>query len=168
MATLTIPRSSPLVAGTIVAGVLGASALLGRRNAPDASHPGVARWYRRLSKPPFTPPKPVFGAVWPVLESAMAVGGYRVLRAPPSPQRTAALGLWLGTSAMIGGWTELFFRRHALSASTAASAATTVASAGYVAAAARVDRPAALAGAPLTGWLVFATVLANSVRRRNA
>ena len=35
------------------------------------------------------------------------------------------------------------------------------------AAAARVDRPAALAGVPLTLWLGFATLLADGIRRRN-
>ena len=68
---------------------------------------------------------------------------------------------------MIGGWTELFFRRHALAASSVAAAAMTGTSAAYVVTAARVDRPAALAGMPLTAWLGFATVLAEAVRRRN-
>jgi tryptophan-rich sensory protein len=156
-----------LVAGAIVAGVLGASALVRRRNAPEPGHPRIQRWYRRLDKPGFTPPDEVFGAVWPALETGMAVGGYRLLRAPPSSERNAALALWLGTSAMIGGWTELFFRKRDLTSSSAAAAAMMGSSAAYVATAARVDRPAALAGVPLTGWLVFATVLAESVRRRN-
>ncbi|MBB5710591.1 TspO/MBR family protein [Sphingomonas xinjiangensis] len=157
----------PWAALAIIGGVLGASALLGRRNAPEPGHPAIDRWYHRLDKPGFTPPDKVFGAVWPVLETGMAAGGYRLLRSAPSPERNVALALWLGTSAMIGGWTELFFRRHELASSSAAAAAMTGASAAYVATAARVDRPAALAGVPLTGWLVFATVLAEGVRRRN-
>jgi len=169
MRDLTSGRSgaSRLVAGAIVVGVLGASALLGRRNAPEPGNPSVERWYHRIRKPAFTPPDPVFGAAWPALETAMAAGGYRLLRHPSTPERNAALALWLGTSAMIGGWTELFFRRHALAASSAAAAAMASASVAYVATAARVDRPAALAGVPLTVWLGFATVLAESVRRRN-
>jgi benzodiazapine receptor len=35
---------SPLAAGGIVMGVLGLSALIGRRNAPDPSHPGIRKW----------------------------------------------------------------------------------------------------------------------------
>lgn len=152
----------------LVGALLGASALLGRRNAPDPSHPSIDRWYHRLRKPSFTPPDPVFGAVWPVLEAGMAVGGYRLLRRPPSPARNAAVRLWLGTTAMIGGWTELFFRRHALASSTVAAAAMTSGAAAYVVAAAKVDRPAALAGAPLAAWLAFATFLADGVRQRNS
>ena len=159
-----LPRTAAIVT---VAAVLGASAAVGRRNAPDRSHPGLRRWYRRLDKPSFTPPPPVFGAVWPALETALAVGGYRLLRAPASPARTAAVGLWLANTAMVGGWTELFFRRHRLGASTAAAGAMTAAGVGLVAVAGQVDRPAAGLAAPFAAWLVFATVLAEAVRERN-
>lgn len=159
--------ASVLVAGAVVAGVMGLNAVLGRRNTPTPDHPSIDRWYHRLNKPAFTPPDPVFGAVWPVLETGMAVAGYRLMRQPPSPYRGTAVVLWLGTTAMIGGWSELFFGRKALAASSVTAAAMTASSAAYVAAAARVDRPAALAGVPLTAWLVFATALAESVRRRN-
>ena len=117
---------SPLVAGGIAGGVLGLSALIGRRNAPDPSHPRIRRWYARLDKPGFTPPDKVFGAVWPVLETLAAVGGYRLLRQPTSPARNASVALWLGNSAMIGGWTELFFRERRTGASTAAASSSKV------------------------------------------
>jgi tryptophan-rich sensory protein len=114
--------SRPAAAAIVVA-VLGGSALLGRRNAPDRSHPGIRRWYKRLDKPAYTPPDAAFGAVWPMLETGLGIGGYRLLRRPPSGTRTVSVGLWLVNTAMIGGWTELFFRKKALGASTAASAA---------------------------------------------
>ena len=158
---------SPLVAGGIAAGVLGLSALIGRRNAPDPSHPRIRRWYARLDKPGFTPPDKVFGAVWPVLETLAAVGGYRLLRAEPSPRRNAAVALWLGNSAMIGGWTELFFRERRTGASTAAAGAMAVGAGALVATAWKVDRPAAASVVPLTAWLSFATLLAEEVWRRN-
>ncbi|WP_130324126.1 TspO/MBR family protein [Sphingomonas sp. BK036] len=155
------------MAALIVAGVLGASAVLGRRNAPDPSHPNTRRWYKRLDKPDFTPPDRVFGAVWPVLETGLAVGGYRLMRAPASPRRNAAVGLWLLNTAMVGGWTELFFRKRALETSTVAAGAMVVTGAAYVATAAKVDRPAAGLGVPFVGWLGFATVLAAGISRRN-
>ena len=159
-----LPRS---VAATIAGGVLGVSALIGRRNAPDPSHPGIRGWYRRLDKPGFTPPDPVFGAVWPGLESLAAVGGYRLLRRPPSPRRKAAVGLWLANAAMIGGWTELFFRRRRTGSSAVAAATMAAGSAALVATAWKVDRPAAATIVPLAGWLGFATLLATDVWRRN-
>ncbi|CAA9487837.1 MAG: hypothetical protein AVDCRST_MAG39-565 [uncultured Sphingomonadaceae bacterium] len=154
-------------AGAIVAGVLLSSALVGRRNAPEPSHPRIDRWYHRLNRPSFTPPDPVFGAVWPAVETALGYGGYRLLRAPAGAARNAAVGLWLANSVMIGGWTELFFRRRKLGPSAAAAGAMLAGGAVYVAAAARVDRRAALAGLPFAGWLSFATLLAEEVWRRN-
>ncbi|SFP67385.1 tryptophan-rich sensory protein [Sphingomonas rubra] len=158
--------SRPVALG-VVALVLGVSALVGRRNAPDPSHPGIRRWYRRLDKPGFTPPDAVFGAVWPVLETGLAVGGYRLLRRPSGAARNTAVGLWLANTAMIGGWTALFFRRKQLGASAAASGAMVASSAAYVATAARVDRPAAATAVPLVAWLGFATLLAERIRRDN-
>ncbi|WP_333999956.1 TspO/MBR family protein [Sphingomonas aurantiaca] len=109
----------------------------------------------------------MFGAVWPVLETGLAVGGYRLMRAPAGPSRNAAVGLWLLNTAMVGGWTELFFRKRALETSAVAAGAMVVTGAAYVATAAKVDRPAAGLGVPFVGWLAFATVLAAGISRRN-
>lgn len=158
---------SPLLALGAVGVVLGASAWVGRRNAPDPSHPGIRRWYRRLDKPGYTPPDAVFGAVWPVLETGLATGGYRLLRQPSGTARNAAVGLWLLNTAMVGGWTQLFFREKRLAASAAASGAMVATGAAYVATAARVDRPAAAAAMPFVAWLGFATLLAERIRRDN-
>jgi len=158
---------SPLIALGVVAIVLGTSAIVGRRNAPDRSHPGVRRWYRGLDKPGFTPPAAAFGAVWPVLETGLAIGGYRLLRRPPAPARNAAVGLWLLNSAMVGGWTQLFFREKRLGASVAPSGAMVATSAAYVATAARVDRPAAATGVPFVLWLGFAALLTERIWRDN-
>ncbi|WP_230768990.1 TspO/MBR family protein [Sphingomonas sp. Leaf4] len=154
---------SPLLALGAVGLVLGASAVVGRRNAPDPSHPRIRRWYRRLDKPGFTPPDAVFGAVWPVLETGLAVGGYRLLREPSSAARNTAVALWLLNTAMVGGWTQLFFREKRLGASAATSGAMVASGAAYVAAAARVDRPAAATGVPFVAWLGFATLLATRI-----
>jgi tryptophan-rich sensory protein len=156
-----------LAALATVGVVLGASALVGRRNAPDPSHPGIRRWYRRLDKPGYTPPDAAFGAVWPVLETGLAIGGYRLLRHPAGPARNAAIGLWLANSAMVGGWTQLFFRQKRLGASAAASGAMVATGATYVMAAAKVDRPAAAMGVPFVAWLGFATLLAERIWRDN-
>lgn len=159
--------STPLLALGVVAAVLGASALIGRRNAPDPSHPDTRRWYRRLDKPSFTPPDAAFGAVWPVLETGLAIGGYRLLRRPPGATRNAAVGLWLLNTAMVGGWTQLFFREKRLGPSAAASGAMVATGAAYVATAARVDRPAAALAVPFVAWLGFATLLAERIWRDN-
>jgi tryptophan-rich sensory protein len=158
---------SPWMALGVVAVVLGTSAIVGRRNAPDPSHPRIRRWYRRLDKPGFTPPDAAFGEVWPVLETGLAVGGYRLLRQPPGATRNTAAGLWLLNSAMVGGWTQMFFREKRLGASAAVSGAMVASSAAYVVTAAKVDKPAAAVGLPFVAWLGFATVLAVRIWRDN-
>jgi benzodiazapine receptor len=158
--------SRPAALATITA-VLGASAVLGRRNAPDPSHPGIRRWYKRLDKPFYTPPDAAFGAVWPILETGLAVGGYRLLRQPAEAPRNLAVGLWLLNTAMVGGWTELFFRKKKLGTSAVASAAMIVSGTSYVAAAAKVDRTAAATAVPFVAWLGFATLLAERIWERN-
>lgn len=158
---------SPLLAGGIVCGVLGVSAVIGRRNAPDPSHPTIRRWYKRLDKPSFTPPDAVFGAVWPVLETGLAAGGYRLLRRPATPRRNAAVALWLLNTAMVDGWTQLFFHKRALGTSAVASGAMLATSGVYVAAAGKVDRVAQATAIPFAAWLGFATILAERIWQRN-
>ena len=170
MSAANSPRKglSPLAALSTIAVVMGASALIAARNTPDPLHPKIRKWYKRLDKPAFTPPDAVFGAAWPVLESGLAFGGYRLLRHPPSAARNTAMSLWLVTTAMVGGWTQIFFGEKKLGASAIASGAMLVTGAGYVASAARVDPPAAAAGVPFVAWLGFATLLAEQVWQRNA
>ena len=67
----------------------------------------------------------------------------------------------------IGGWSRLFFGSRNLPASTFASAALIASGAAYVDRARRVDRGAALAGAPFVAWVAFATVLTAEIWRRN-
>lgn len=162
------PALSRIASLAIVAVVVGVSAAVGKRNAPDTSHPDTRRWYRRLNKPAFTPPDAAFGAVWPVLEAGLAVGAYRLLRQPSSPQRSASLTLSLLNTAMIGGWTQLFFRERKLGTSAIASGAMILSGAGYVVAAAKVDRPAAAVGVPFVAWLGFATLLAERIWAKNS
>ena len=158
---------SPVAAVAIVAGALGITGVLGMRNAPAPFHPKIRRWYKRLDKPAYTPPDPVFGAAWPVLETGLAVGGYRLLRKPAGPARNLAVGLWLVNVGMIGGWTELFFRRKELGPSALASGAMVAGGAGLVAVSARVDRTAAATAMPYVAWLGFATLLAERIWEKN-
>jgi len=92
---------------------------------------------------------------------------YRLLRQPSGRARNAAVGLWLLNTAMVVGWTQLFFREKRLGASAAASGAMVATSAAYVATAAKVDKPAAAAAVPFVAWLGFATLLAERIWRDN-
>lgn len=160
-------RLSPVLTGAALAAVFGAANWLGTRHSPTPDHPRTRRWYKRLDKPGFTPPDPVFGIAWPAIEAGMAWGGYRLLRAPSTPSRNTALALLAVNTGMIGGWSELFFGKKALGASALASAAMVGTGVGYVVAADRTDRKAAAAGLPFVAWVGFATLIAADVWRRN-
>lgn len=129
--------------------------------------PAQAVWYRLLRKPRFQPPDPVIPVAWTLIDSALAWGGYRLLRRPASAARNRALGWWAFNVGMIGGWSAIFFGRRQLPAATVAAGAMVASGAAYVAEARRVDPPAAAAGVPFVAWVAFATVLTAALWRRN-
>lgn len=135
---------------------------------PGPARPKLAAWYDALDKPPYTPPKPVIGTAWPVLQALLAISGYRLLRASPRPGRNAALGWWGFSVAMIPGWSAIFFGLRNLGGAVAAASAELAGAVAFTRQAGRVDRVAAAGGAPLIAWLAFANVLAADVWRRNA
>ncbi len=137
------------------------AAIVGARNGPQ--RPSTALWYALLRKPAYTPPGPVVGAAWSALELALGVIGYRLFRAAPARTRTVALAGWGATLAGLAGYPWLFFTRRRLGAAAAASAAMMAGAVTMTAAAAKVDRPAGLLGAPLIAWLAFANLLGNKL-----
>jgi tryptophan-rich sensory protein len=159
---------SPLWAAGLAIGAVTAALMAGGRASPTPDHPGTRRWYRRLDKPGFTPPTPVYPIAWTGIQALLAYGGYRLLRAEPSPQRTTALALWTANQVGIGGWSEIFFGQRSPGWGTIASAALGANAAGYVVAARKVDIGASNAGIPLVAWVTFATLLSEEIWRENA
>lgn len=152
-------------AATLAAVALVWPAIAGRIWGPQRLVPGI--WYRLLRKPAFQPPDVAIPIAWSLIDTALAVGAYRLLRTPASPPRNRALGWWALNVGLIGGWSGLFFGRRNLPASTAVAAGMVATGVAYVAEARRVDKPAAAAGVPYIGWVAFATVLTAALWRRN-
>lgn len=69
-------------------------------------------WYLSLKRPPFAPPNWVFGPVWTVLYSLMAIAAWQMWLLPPSPQRNKALLLFIVQLALNLLWSWLFFHEH--------------------------------------------------------
>jgi translocator protein len=82
-------------------GVAGISAI--------ASMGSLHGWYAHAHTTLWSPPNIVFGPVWLVLYSIMAVAAWQVWRSPASADREKALGLYTGQLALNAGWTPLFF-----------------------------------------------------------
>ena len=168
MATPSKPvgLSAPAAAALALSAVA-AALLIGRRSSPSPDHPRTRRWYRRLDKPDYTPPSAVYPIAWSAIQAGMAYGGYRLMRAEPTPARNAALGLWSASQVGIGGWSAIFFGERATGTATLASAALGTSAVGYVVTARKTDQTAAWAGAPLVGWVAFATLLSEEIWRKN-
>lgn len=69
----------------------------------------IDSWYAATPKPMFTPPDAVFGPVWAVLYTVIAVAGWLVWRAPDSAARTRALRLYVAQFVLNAMWTPVFF-----------------------------------------------------------
>jgi tryptophan-rich sensory protein len=141
-----------------------AAAALGALAAPPRE---MRRDYRRLDRPTFAPPPQVFGPVWGVLYPAIALSGARVIAAPASPARSAALALWAAQMALNAAWTPLFFAKRDSRAALADIAALLLLTCAYTAVASRIDRPAAALAVPYAGWIAFAAALNRAIAARN-
>ena len=158
---------SLLQAAALAVGAVTAALLIGRRASPTPDHPRTRRWYRHLAKPDYTPPSPVYPVAWTGIQASLAYGGYRLLRAERSPERTAALAFWAANQVGIAGWSEVFFGQRSTGWATITSAALGASAVGYVATASQVDKTAGQLGIPLVAWVSFATLLAEEIWRKN-
>ncbi len=151
-----------------VAGVAAIGALLsGSQFNPGPQHPRTALWYARLEKPDFTPPGPVFGIAWTVLDGLLGYTGYRLLSHQPNGKRRLALGAWIVTLLGLPAFSWRFFGAREAGEALGVSATMLASAVGLAATSSQVDRKASIAAVPLIGWLIFATMLQEEVWRRN-
>lgn len=147
--------------GAAVAG----AALIGARVSPDSGR--TKRWYRRLKKPGFTPPRAVFPAVWSVLYPLMALSAYRVWRQGASPARNRALAFWWAQLAANAAWSPLFFGAKRPGAALADLGLLLPLLSAYARESGRVDRTAAMLVTPYLGWTAYAATLNSAIVRAN-
>jgi benzodiazapine receptor len=148
-----------------VAGILGAVGATAAIGA-NATAPALdTRWYRRLDKPRWQPPGPVFGPVWTVIYALIAAS-MLIAHARRADQRP--LFVLFGTNLALNlAWTLIFFRgRSPLAAGVEILIleGTTVA---LVIRAWPVSRLASLLLLPYALWLAFATALTWAIWARN-
>jgi len=72
----------------------------------------IPNWYAALVKPPLNPPNHVFGPLWTVLYTLMAVSAWIVWKTRPSPCRHRGLRLFLVQLGLHFLWPWIFFGRH--------------------------------------------------------
>ena len=120
--------------------------------------PKIPTWYAGLAKPSFTPPNAVFGPVWTVLYTMMAVAVWRV-GAASDPARTKAVALFVAQLALNAAWSQAFFGFEAPALGLAVIGALLLSLAATMVAFWRIDRAAGALLAPYLAWVCYATAL---------
>jgi tryptophan-rich sensory protein len=115
-------------------------------------------WFRALEKPALYPPPVVFGVVWTVLFTLMAVALWLVWRRDAEGRRLA-IGLFVVQMAVNVAWTPVFFALESIAAALAVIGLLAVLVAATIVAFDRVDRRAAALLVPYLLWVCFAAVL---------
>lgn len=147
---------------------VGATAVVGTVGTDVASS-----WYRRLDKPPWQPPGPVFGGVWTVLYVLLALTGGRALTAidrhgPGARQRRGYVRAYAANLALNAGWPWVFFRAESPLLAVVESGVLTASTADLVRRTWQADPTAGVALLPYLTWVTGATVLSAEIARRNA
>lgn len=128
------------------------AALLGMLFPPD-------EWYRTLQRPSVAPPDALFGPVWSLLYTLMAIAAWLVWRRRREARIGTAMSAYGVQLLLNAAWSPLFFGAHWIGAALidlgllwGAVLATTMLFA-------RVSRTAAALLLPYLAWVSFAAVL---------
>lgn len=132
------------------------------------TYPAIPSWYAGLEKPAWTPPNSVFPVVWTALYALMAVALWRLWdRAPESPARIRAIGLFLIQLALNAAWSPVFFGLHAVWAGLVVILALLVALAAALRAALQADEVAPWLLVPYLLWVAYAATLNGAIAALN-
>ena len=124
-------------------------------------------FYSQLDRPGWAPPGWLFGPVWSVLYTLMAIAAWLVWRRVGFPQATVAISLFVSQLVANALWSWVFFawRLGALAVVEVLVLWGLVAA--TVVAFGRIQRVAALLLLPYLAWVSFAAALTLAVWRRN-
>jgi tryptophan-rich sensory protein len=124
-------------------------------------------WYASLRKPSWNPPGWVFGPVWTVLYTMMAVAAWLVWRRGGFAAQRRPLTLFLVQLALNAAWTPLFFGLHWPGVAFAEMLFLWLAIGATLLAFRPVSRVAAWLLAPYLAWVSFAAALNFTLWRLN-
>jgi translocator protein len=147
----------------LIVGAVGSTAGLGSVATVPALE---SRWYRRLRKPGWQPPDPVFAPVWTVIYALIAAS-MLVARAPGGEGQRPLFLLFGSNLALNLAWTVIFFRGRS---PLAAGVEILVLEGTTMALAVRawpLSRLASLLLVPYVVWVAFATALTWAIWARN-
>lgn len=128
-----------------------------------ATIPNIPTWYASLNKPSLQPPNWLFGPVWTLLYTLMAVSLYLLIRAVPSQQRTRAISIFAVQLLLNTIWSFLFFQFHLLGTSLGEILLLLLSMIAFCIAAWPVHRVAVYCFLPYIAWVSFASLLNGSI-----
>jgi tryptophan-rich sensory protein len=127
----------------------------------------IPTWYAALAKPSFNPPNQLFGPVWTLLYTLMAIAAWLVWKRPNSPLRRTAL-IWFGIQLGLNFiWSFVFFWAHRIGLAFIEIALLWVAILGTTLIFFRLSRVAGWLFVPYFAWVSFAGVLNFAIWRLN-
>lgn len=129
------------------------------------SKPGA--WYAALNKPSFNPPAWIFGPVWSLLYTLMALAAWIVWKRGGFAAHRRALVLYLIQLALNAAWTPAFFGIHRLDLAFGVIVALWIAIALTLRAFWHVNRLAGGFFVPYLAWVSFAAFLNWTLWRLN-
>jgi len=106
----TQPEARPHAAAALIAWLVLCFAVAGISSIFTAH--SLTTWYAALVKPPLNPPNWLFGPVWTLLYTLMAIAAWIVWKTRPSPCRRRGLRLFCVQLGLNFLWTWIFFGYH--------------------------------------------------------
>lgn len=156
-------RPRPARVGLVVFGLVAlAVAAVGGLSASSA-----ATDYAALNRPAWAPPPAVFGPVWAVLYTAIAVSGWLVWRRSGFAGARTALTVYGVQLVLNALWTPLFFGADLFGIAFAEIVALGSAIVATIVLFARHSRPAAALLVPYLAWVGFAATLNFAIWQLN-
>ena len=176
MSELTLQSSPRSYSAVALAGFLAATFLVAGVSTTFTVS-AIPTWYATLAKPSFNPPNAIFGPVWTLLYTLMAIAAWLVWKLPDVPFRRGAAGVlgmrrvalfWFGVQLALNFlWSFVFFGHHRLGLSVVEIIFLWLAVAGTMLLFFRLSKAAGWLFVPYLAWVSFASVLNFAIWRLN-
>lgn len=127
----------------------------------------TSRWYRTLDRPSWQPPGAVFGPVWTVIYTLIAISSARALAKAHPDERGAYWRALLLNLAINAGWSWTFFRGHRPGWATVHAAVLEASTLDLLRRTWRLDTAAGAMLVPYTLWGAYATALSARIAAKN-
>jgi len=128
-----------------------------------ATASGLGTWYAGIQKPFFNPPGYLFGPVWTFLYLLMGVSFFLILQEKKSPEKKAAIQIFLIQITLNFFWSFLFFKFQLLGLAFIEIILIWLSIGLMIQRFKKVNRTAAYLQLPYLLWVSFATVLNGSI-----